>query len=101
MVIAAEDWHNWAMNPDKEAQANPLIDDIEAFLQDQRPKLLRYLDGKAPKSPDDPGPLEHIERVLDEWSERFIGRDLRAPGLRERTFWFALYQLEELVEHPV
>jgi hypothetical protein len=25
---------------------------------------------------------------------------LEAPCLRERTFWFALYQFEDLVEYP-
>jgi len=77
------------MNSNSEAHAIPVMDDVEAFLQDQRPKLLRYLDGKAPKSPDDPGPLDYIAGVLDEWSERFIGQDLAAPCLRERTFRIA------------
>lgn len=77
------------------------MDDIEKFLQNHRPKLLRYLDGKAPQLPNDLGPLEYVELVLDEWSRTFAGRNLRATCLKERTFWFALYQLEELVENPV
>ncbi len=77
------------------------MDDIEEFLQRHRPKLLTYLDGIAPKSPADPGPLEYVEQVLDEWSRFSRDRKLRAPCLSERTFWFALYQLEELVEYPV
>ena len=77
------------------------MDDIDQFLQLHRAKLLTYLDGIAPKSPTDQGPLEYVEQVLDEWSRFSVGRELRAPRRGERTFWFALYQLEELVEYPV
>ncbi|MCJ7558531.1 MAG: hypothetical protein MUP90_16680 [Gammaproteobacteria bacterium] len=77
------------------------MDDIKTFFQGQRSTLLRYLDGQAPQTPDEPGALEYVYGVLDEWSQKFSGRELPAPCLRERTFWFALYQLEELVENPV
>jgi hypothetical protein len=77
------------------------MDGIEGFLQDHRPKLLRYLDGKAPQLLGDPGPMEYVEQVLNEWSQKFSDRMLRRPCLKERTFWIALYQLECLVEHPV
>lgn len=77
------------------------MDDVEAFLQRHRAKLLRYLDGKAPQSPDDPAPLEFVEQVLAEWSRAFAGRKIKVPCLRERTFWYALYQFEELVENPI
>lgn len=74
--------------------------EVEQFLQDHQPKLLRYLDGKAPVSPDEPTATDYVIQVLDEWSARFSGRELDPPTLRERTFWFALYLLEELVEYP-
>lgn len=74
---------------------------VETFLEDHRPKLLKYLDGKAPVSPDDPGPLDYVTQVLDDWSGLSAGRELDVPCLRERAFWFALYLLEELVENPV
>ncbi len=77
------------------------MDDGEEFLQEHRLKLLRYLDGIAPVSPDDPGPINYLGQVLDEWSRLCSGQELDGPCLRERTFWFALYQLEELVENPV
>jgi hypothetical protein len=77
------------------------MDGIEQFLQLHRQKLLAYLDGIAPESPGEPGPLEFVEKVLDDWSRFSTGRTLAAPHPRERTFWFALYQLEELVEYPV
>jgi hypothetical protein len=73
---------------------------IDEFLQLRQPKLLEYLDGIAPKSPGEPGSLEFVEQVLDEWSRFSTGRTLEAPRPKERTFWFALYQLEELVENP-
>ncbi len=77
------------------------MDDIGKFFRNHQPKLLRYLDGKAPQSPDEPGSLEYVELVLDEWSRTFADRKLAEPCLKERTFWYALYLLEELVENPV
>ena len=77
------------------------MDDIARFLQVQRLALLRYLDGQAPQTADEPGPLEYVQGVLDEWLSKYAGRVLPEPCLRERTFWFALYQLEELTENPV
>ena len=77
-----------------------LMDDIDNFLDRHRIRLLEYLDGVAPKSTDQPGPLEYVHEVLDEWRMLFSGRKIRKPNSRERTFWFALYQMEELVEFP-
>ncbi len=77
------------------------MDYVKEFLHNHRPKLLRYLDGIAPQLPDEPGPMEYVEHVLDEWSRTFADRKLRGPCLKERTFWFALYQLEDLVENPI
>lgn len=78
-----------------------VMDDLNNFLEFHRSRLLAYLDGKAPISSADPGPLEYIDQVLEEWSRSFSCRALRAPCRRERAFWFALYQLEDLVENPV
>lgn len=77
------------------------MDGIDDFLETHRLNMLAYLDGIAPKSPEEPGPLQFVEQVLNEWSQTFGGRTLEAPSSSERTFWFALYQLEELVENPV
>jgi len=77
------------------------MDGIDDFLEYYRPKLLNYLDGIAPNSPEELGPLEFVEQVLDEWSRFSTGRTLGVPCSSERTFWFALYQLEELVENPI
>jgi hypothetical protein len=77
------------------------MDDINDFFEHHQPNLLYYLDAKPGRSPNEPGPLEFVEKVLDDWSDFAEGRQLREPSSRERTFWFALYQLEELVETPV
>jgi len=77
------------------------VDGIDDFLQFHRLKLLTYLDGIAPDSPDDPSPQTYIDQVLNEWSRFSEGRELDSPSQWERTFWFALYQLEELIENPV
>ena len=100
MVASAKELYEWAMSRNDEARAQLVIDDVEEFLQDHRQKLLRYVDGKAPISPDDRGPADYVQQVLDEWSRLFGGRALDVPCLRERTFWFSLYQLEDLVEKP-
>ena len=101
VAASAKERYEWAMSLDDERRAQLVMDDVEEFLQVHRQKLLRYLDGEAPLSSDDPGPMDYVAQVLDEWSGYFSGRVLRVPCLRERTFWFALYQLEELVENPV
>lgn len=75
--------------------------DIEDFLRVHRSKLLRYLDGEAPSSSAEPGPLQYVDQVLEQWSLLVGDRALDTPRFTERTFWFALYQLEELVENPV
>lgn len=76
------------------------MEDINEFIEHYRPKLLLYLDAKASKSPEQPEPLEFVEEVLDSWSKFAECRVLREPSQRERTFWFALYQFENLVESP-
>lgn len=100
MVASAKELYEWAMNRNGEARAQLVMDDVEEFLQDHRQKLLRYLDGKTPISLDDPGPADYVQQVLDESSRLFAGRMLDVACLRERTFWFSLYQLEDLVENP-
>jgi len=60
--------------------------------------LLRYLEGTAPKSAEEPDALGYVESVLTAWQDVFGKSDLTDPSPEERTFWFALYQLEELVE---
>ena len=76
------------------------MDDVKDFLEIFQPKLLRYLDGKIPSSPDESGPLEFVDEVLDAWSNFAKERKLANPSSHERTFWFSLYLLEELVENP-
>ncbi len=88
------------MSLNDEERAQLVMDGVEEFLQIHRQKLLRYLDGKAPDAPDDAAPLDYVAQVLDEWSRLFAGRVLAVPCLRERAFWWALYQLENLVEEP-
>lgn len=70
----------------------------ERFLDRHRPVLLRYLDGTSPASAAEPDALGYVERVLTEWHECFGRSALPAPDATEKTFWCALYQLEELAE---
>ena len=76
------------------------MEDASDFIDHYRPKLLTYLDAENNASPGHPGPLEFVDEVLDSWCDFAEGRVLEQPSLQERTFWFALYQLEELVEYP-
>ena len=77
------------------------MEDANEFIEYYRPKLLIYLDAKTSKSPNQPGPLEFVDEVLNSWSKYSAGRSLEEPSDLERTFWFALYQFENLVEFPV
>ena len=72
----------------------------DQFIDRHRLDLLRYLDGTTPESAEDPDVLSYIQSVLSEWQEVFGRSELALPSLEERTFWYALYQLEELVEAP-
>lgn len=74
------------------------MDDAREFVQAQRAKLLEYLDGRAPQTSEEPDALQYVDTVLDAWSHWAEGKVLSPPTDEERTFWFALYQLEELVE---
>ncbi|MEX2126187.1 MAG: hypothetical protein WD795_20010 [Woeseia sp.] len=76
------------------------MEDVGAFIDRHRIVLLRYLDGKAPESAEDVDALSYVDAVLNEWHERFGTLQLAEPEWEERTFWFALYQLEELAELP-
>ena len=76
------------------------MEDPKEFIDHYRPLLLLYLDGKNGEHAELPGPLEFVEEVLDSWSDFARDRVLEEPSCEERTFWFALYQLEELVEYP-
>lgn len=77
------------------------MDELDAFFRRHRTRLLRYLDGEAPSAVGDPGLLEYVDEVLNEWQNLFSNQTLAEPLPEERTFWYALYQLEELVEFPV
>ena len=72
--------------------------DHERFIDRHRLVLLRYLDGTAPESADEPDTLGYVESVLTAWREAFGKSELADPSPEERTFWFTLYQLEELIE---
>jgi len=77
------------------------MDDINDFLKRYRQRLLRHLDTKEKLPLDEPGPLQFVDEVLDAWPKFSQNRQLAEPSAKERTFWFSLYQLEELVENPV
>lgn len=76
------------------------MENSEDFFAHYRPRLLLHLDGKADKSSAEPGSLAFVDEVLDCWEKLSRGRSLEMPASPERVFWFALYQLEDLVEFP-
>ncbi|MCH8136476.1 MAG: hypothetical protein IIB77_10900 [Proteobacteria bacterium] len=72
----------------------------ERFIDRHRLMLLRYLDGTAGRSGEEPDALGYIDSVLAEWQEAFSNSELTGPSPEERTLWFTLYLLEDLVENP-
>lgn len=86
--------------PCREKRNKAAIQEHERFLDRHRLELLRYLDGVAPGAAEEPDAPGFVETVLTAWLERFGRAELADPTPEERTFWFALYQLEELVERP-
>lgn len=83
-----------------EERTHAAAEDHERFIERHRLVLLRYLDGSAPTSAAESEALGYIDSVLTEWHKLFDNSELSTPTLEERSFWFALYQLEELVELP-
>lgn len=75
------------------------MDDIETFLEHYRLRLLRLLDSGSLDTVDS-DPLAFVDRVLEDWSRMAAQNILQPPRPSERTFWFALYQLEEIAEQP-
>ncbi len=59
---------------------------------------MSYLDGTLPANAEQKNVLDYIESVLTEWEEQFRHDEIAVPDPRERTFWYALYQLEDLAE---
>ena len=76
------------------------MDDIDKFLKKRQRKLLKHLDRVKASGEADWQAFEFVNRVLDEWSYFAGRRKLREPDWKERTFWYALYQLEEIAEFP-
>ena len=93
MSISAE---NSNLGDENEA----IVQSHDRFIDHHRLVLLRYLDGTAPASAEEPDALEYVEIVLAEWQEVFGTSALTAPSEEERTFWCALNQFEDLVELP-
>ncbi|GMR17304.1 MAG: hypothetical protein BMS9Abin32_379 [Gammaproteobacteria bacterium] len=89
-----------ANRPCTGARDEATTQDHERFIDRHRLLLLRYLDGTAPASAEEPDALGYVESVLGAWLEIFGKSKLADPSPHERTFWFALYLLEELVETP-
>jgi len=76
------------------------MENIEDYFTHYRPRLLLHLDGKTHKSSKEPNSLAFVDEVLDRWGKFAQGRSLEKPTPSERVFWYALYQLENLVEFP-
>lgn len=74
--------------------------EYERFLERHRPLLLAHLEGKEPVWGRESEALEYVDSVLTEWLEHFDEVALPEADAVERTFWYALYQLEELAERP-
>ena len=76
------------------------MDGLREYLERHRTCLLKYLDGEVPATGDELDSLGYVTVALDDWRERFGKLELPEPEPEERTFWFVLYQLEELTEYP-
>ncbi|HEY8540105.1 MAG TPA: hypothetical protein VIL28_14645 [Steroidobacteraceae bacterium] len=79
------------------------MDSLDSFLAHYRDELLERLNGvesgKRPASTFSDA-LQFVEEVIDAWER--LPRKERRSRVRpwERTFWYALYQMEELSEFP-
>ena len=76
-------------------------DDLDRFLKAHQVQLLTHLDDVNAGSTADSETLEYVDQVLVDWLNFADGRNLKSPDRKERTFWYALYELEEIAEFPV
>jgi hypothetical protein len=80
------------------------MDELDRFLDCYREPLLDYLGGMSSlaklRSGSRPDPRCFIDTVLDAWER--LPRRVRLSPVRpgERTFWYALYTMEDLLEIP-
>lgn len=76
------------------------MSEISEFIKEKSVLLLSYIDNPVRGRAGALTPLEMVDSILDDWSRKFGGKKLPTPTLKERTFWFTLYQYENLVEMP-
>ena len=76
------------------------MDDIEKFMRAHHSSLLARLDCVIAQNTADSSDVDYVQEVLDDWSTYRAGKELGEPNGKERTFWFALYELEEIGEIP-
>ncbi|RUO28803.1 hypothetical protein CWE12_10850 [Aliidiomarina sedimenti] len=73
------------------------MDDYQCFMNEQRLRLLTLLDASYHPQGGYQSVLAELNRLCEDWCDRFAGMTLPTCSGEERTFWFALIQLEELL----
>lgn len=73
------------------------MEDYQIFMAQQREHLLKLMDNEYLPGQQYQQELEELERVCELWSYHFSDMPLPPCSAQERTFWFALMQLEELL----
>jgi len=80
------------------------MNDLDEFLQHYREELLGRLQGFEARTARLPGDnmdsRQFVDHVIETWSK--LPKKARSAPLRpgERTFWYALYTMEDLTDFP-
>ena len=69
--------------------------ELQGFYRRRRARVLEYLRGARPRT-GDLAAHEFVDRIHNEWRQQFATRELPDTDPVERTFWFALFLIEEL-----
>ncbi len=77
------------------------MDIVDKFLRGHHESLLKHLDTVTTGNFKGPVILEFVDQVLDQWADVMTGRQIKAADRVERTFWYTLYQIEEIAELPL
>ena len=80
--------------PDPGPAANSIAPELRRFYANRRVAVVEYLRGERPRG-NELAPHEFVDRVHNEWRQQFASRNVPGTVPAERTFWFALFLIEE------
>lgn len=80
--------------PSAHPESDAIAAELQRFYRSRRKTVVAYLRGERPGE-NDLAPHEFVDRIHNEWRQQFATRGVPETAPAERTFWFALFLIEE------